>query len=99
MAEQAGVPECRRLPKKEHDLFKSIVRFYEIKQYKKVCRASMPGFLRVCETDPTPLPTTATAPTGRQGRRRGAEEVPQARGDAGDEGPGAQLPRAEGGGA
>lgn len=37
--------------------------------------------------------------TGRQGGGRGAEEVPQARGDAGDEGARAQLPRQEGGGA
>lgn len=34
--QQQAVPECRRLPKKEADLFKSIVKFYEIKQYKKV---------------------------------------------------------------
>jgi hypothetical protein len=34
--QQAAIPECRRLPKKEHDLFKSIIKHYEIKQYKKV---------------------------------------------------------------
>jgi hypothetical protein len=38
-------------------------------------------------------------PTGRQGGGRDPEEVPAARGDAGDEGAGAQLPRQEGGGA
>jgi hypothetical protein len=34
--QQAGVPDCRKLPKKEHDLFRSIIKHYEIKQYKKV---------------------------------------------------------------
>lgn len=40
MAEQKGIPENRKLPKKEQDLFRSIVKFYETKQYKKVCASS-----------------------------------------------------------
>lgn len=30
----AATPENRKLPKKEHDLFRSIVKFYEIKQVR-----------------------------------------------------------------
>ena len=31
----ADAPSSRKLPKKEHDLFNSLVKFYETKQYKK----------------------------------------------------------------
>ena len=35
----AAVPENRALPKKENDLFKSIAKHYETKQYKKGIKA------------------------------------------------------------
>lgn len=51
----AAIPECRRLPKKEYDLYKSIGRFYEIKQYKKVgglgaCLAERSGRLSIAHS-------------------------------------------------
>ena len=36
----AAAPDNRKLPKKEQDLFRSIVKFYEIKQYKKGLKAA-----------------------------------------------------------
>lgn len=39
----ASIPENRKLPKKEQDLFRSVVKFYETKQYKKVGARTMQG--------------------------------------------------------
>ncbi|EWM30147.1 tetratricopeptide repeat-containing protein [Nannochloropsis gaditana] len=36
----AAIPDNRKLSKKEHDLFRSIVKFYETKQYKKGLKAA-----------------------------------------------------------
>lgn len=40
--QQQAIPEGRKLPKKEMDLYRSIVKYYEIKQYKKARKS------RVC---------------------------------------------------
>ena len=37
-----GRPDKQELPKKEADLFRSIVKHYETKQYKKVSIISIP---------------------------------------------------------
>jgi hypothetical protein len=95
MASGQDIPEYRKLPKKEQDLFRSIVRFYETKQYKKVGPAVENGEWQassrggrsfgVCFASSRPVPMGGVCLTGTQGRGCCAQKVSQSWRNTGDE--------------